>query len=466
MRYDEIRAVLKTHFTQLLNQHKEAIAKSGRMSEANRRRHETSIAIAHDLDFFDQPHASPLSPTNGLIEKYDLTVPKGSEAYQLLRMELRNAYQVFCQQILDHDSSLEENDFSSAQSAPPQVIEAAPDTISLEALIDTFITERVRGGNWTARTEKSYRSQFSLLCEILSPEAPCSTLGIVAARKVKETLQQVPKNLKISPKTRDLSLEEALALENVERMSVKNINKYLATYNSLFNWADENGYINKNVFANLTIKQRKTGDKAREAFTDEQIELLLDTIVHNERGLIKKDYQKWGPLIGLYTGARLNEIAQLELDDIRQEDGIWCFDINDRSDGKTLKTTSAVRLVPVHSKLIDLGFIKYVDGLREGKNIRLLHELGYSTGTGYGRNLSRWFNGPFLTALGMDKQTLVFHSFRHTMVTTLLQSGVADPLVKSIVGHAQEGVTQVVYFGEGYAVAQKQEAMEKVSWKQ
>ena len=46
------------------------------------------------------------------------------------------------------------------------------------------------------------------------------------------------------------------------------------------------------------------------------------------------------------------------------------------------------------------------------------------------------------------------------MVTNLLQSGVAELLTKSIVGHAQEGVTQTVYFEKGYTVAQKQQAME------
>jgi hypothetical protein len=40
------------------------------------------------------------------------------------------------------------------------------------------------------------------------------------------------------------------------------------------------------------------------------MEVLLRTVIGNERGLIKKDYQRWGPLNGMYTGARLNEIAR------------------------------------------------------------------------------------------------------------------------------------------------------------
>ena len=74
MRYDEIRTLLKSHFTDLLNRHKEAIAKSGRLSETDRRMHETSIDLANDLDFFDQPHGRPEGPTDGIIEKYDLEI--------------------------------------------------------------------------------------------------------------------------------------------------------------------------------------------------------------------------------------------------------------------------------------------------------------------------------------------------------------------------------------------------------
>ena len=282
---------------------------------------------------------------------------------------------------------------------------------------------------------------------------------------MKETLQRVPKNLKTSPRTRRLSFADALALDDIPRMDVKTVNAHLAAYNGLFRWAETNSYIPKNVFSGLTLKQKKGTSATREAFSPAQARLIYKTIVRNEGGLINRKYQFWGPLIGLYTGARLNEVAQLELDDIRKEDGIWCFCIDDQADGKTLKNQSARRLIPIHSDLLELGLIEYVETLRAGTNTRLLHELGYSKGTGYGRNLSRWFNGPFLTAVGMDTQKLVFHSFRHMMVTNLLQAGVAEPLAKSIIGHAQEGVTQTVYFGGGYTVAQKKEAIEVLSWK-
>lgn len=473
MRYDEMREVLSQHFKGLLESVKERIAQEGRLKEDKIAFYSDTIKHIDDDNYFEFEQGHVKHPVHTIIDEYDLPFKEGTPKYLAFKEEYKRSRVAYSQEVLDYDASLDLYDLGTTAPQSKQSFSTDQQGTTLEQLIEKYVSERVLGGNWTSRTEKDYRSKFKLLCNILSKDTPSSAIDTTKARKVKETLQRVPKNIKTSPKTRDLSFKDAVALENVARMDVKTINTHIAAYNSLFKWAESNSYIDKNVFAGMAIKQGKTVDKAREAFSGEQIELIQHTIVQKERGLIKKKYQYWGPLIGLYTGARLNEIAQLELGDIRQEDGIWCFDINDQSEDNTLKnlkTTSAKRLIPIHSKLLELGFIEYVEELRSCKKTRLLHELGYSTGTGYGRNLSRWFNGPFLKALGMDKQVngkqvLVFHSFRHTMVTNLHRSGIPEPIIKSIVGHAQEGVTQTVYFAKGYTVAQKQEALEELSWR-
>lgn len=464
MRYDEIRALLKKHFTGLLERRKAAIAENGRLSESDRAIIQSSLLVATDAEMFHAVGEGEMSPVDRLIAKYGLSVSKGSQTYQTLEKELQRSYSGYYQHVLDYDQSLEDYDFSDSPKNAPQVggVELGPTT--LKQLVESFVSERVRGGNWTARSQREYQTVFNLLFDILSSDMHCSTIDISTARRVKETLQLVPKNIKTSSRTRDLTFEDAIALSGVERMHVKTINKHLAAYNGLFKWAEENGYVDKNVFAGLSIKHKKSVEQARAAFTTAHAKVIRDAVIGNEQGLIKKGYQKWGPLIGLYTGARLNEIAQLRLADIRKVDDIWCFDINDEGQGSRLKTASAKRLIPVHSELIRLGLIEYANGLKVAGKTRLLHELEHSRGTGYGRNLSRWFNGPFLKALGLDNQGLVFHSFRHAMVTNLLQSGVAEPLAKSIVGHAQDGVTQTVYFGTGYTVAQKKAALEGLSW--
>ncbi|ASC65078.1 hypothetical protein B9P52_12515 [Achromobacter denitrificans] len=44
----------------------------------------------------------------------------------------------------------------------------------------------------------------------------------------------------------------------------------------------------------------------------------------------------------LYSGARIGELAQLEVADLQNRDGIWAYEIHDRADG-TVKTDESTR---------------------------------------------------------------------------------------------------------------------------
>ena len=95
------------------------------------------------------------------------------------------------------------------------------------------------------------------------------------------------------------------------------------------------------IFNILTLRFTKFPRQEREVFTSED----LGKLFRNEgfRALEKERPERyWVPLIALYSGARLEEICQLELRDIRKVGDIWCFDINDRGD-KAVKTDAGKR---------------------------------------------------------------------------------------------------------------------------
>jgi integrase len=300
---------------------------------------------------------------------------------------------------------------------------------------------------------------FDFLEEILGADRDCKALSIADGRKVKDALSAKCKSNTRKSFTRTAEAEVHSTSPASDTISVKTINKHIVAYGGLFKWGNANGFTDANIFDGLTIRQAKKNDQKRTAFTPEQISRMyweLTTFPAH------KEYQKWGPLLGIFTGARLNEIAQLTPEDIRQIDGIWCLDINDQSANKHLKTQAAKRVVPIHSKLIELGFLEYVDAARNANRSRLLHELTYDKNNGYGRNLGRWFNEKFLAKLGFKDSQLVFHCLRHTMVTELLRADVTEGFAKAIVGHAQEGVTKTVYFEKGYKPSQLKDAIEQV----
>ena len=83
---------------------------------------------------------------------------------------------------------------------------------------------------------------------------------------------------------------------------------------------------------------------------------------------------------------RTNEMCQLRLSDVRKEKGIWFMHVEE-SDQTSVKTQNAIRKVPVHPQLTELGFIDYVGNLKRKKKDRVLWELTKSR-DGYGKQVS------------------------------------------------------------------------------
>jgi integrase len=459
MRYDDIRALLRKHFQGFFDQSVEQIAASGRLSGEDK---SALVAGPALLEFAITPEKIA-----EFIAKYDLDIEPGSERYGWLEKELKASYSSYCKAVLEHDASLETYAFGfDAPSVVGKRIATEPvATLTVAALGVDYETEKKLARQWVAKTELEKADHIKLLKEILGAETDIGSLGPTDAKRVKDALIVYPKNRSKNAATRGKSLDEVLGFEGVETLHPTTINKYLQTYSDMFEWANRNGFVDKNVFSGLTIrKNRRDREGQREGFTAAQIASIIDAVTRTEKGLIRKAYQKWGSLIGIYSGARLNEISQLHLKDIRQHEGIWCFDLNDDDDGKHLKAVASKRLVPVHPRLIDLGLLQFVQEIKAKGGERLFPDFRYCPKNGWGRHLGRWFNETLLPKLDLKRKELVFHSLRHTVVTQLMQAGVEEPMVKAIVGHAQEGVTQQNYFKRGYKLQQLAAALEKLDY--
>jgi integrase len=146
----------------------------------------------------------------------------------------------------------------------------------------------------------------------------------------------------------------------------------------------------------------------------------------------------WIPLLGLFTGARVGELAQLRRGDVENIDGINVISITDEGESQNVKTTSSVRKVPLHSALVDLGFLGYVESLGCGPSTTLWPALRLREGKS-GGYFSQWF-GEYRRGLGLGKYP-DFHCFRHTMRTALADAEVAEPTIDALLGHEASGST-------------------------
>jgi integrase len=155
----------------------------------------------------------------------------------------------------------------------------------------------------------------------------------------------------------------------------------------------------------------------------------------------------WVVLIGAYTGARLEEISQLSAADVRKvsANGATITVIDIHNGGKNaLKNEASVRLVPVHSELVRAGLLRYVAALPKGGPLFPGLVRRASKGGKVGARLGELFRKK-LIALGLKRDGLCFHSFRHTVAGRLDQAGVSQSDASRVLGHDVAGMSYGVY---------------------
>jgi integrase len=228
-------------------------------------------------------------------------------------------------------------------------------------------------------------------------------------------------------------------------------------------WAADNGLTEGNVFTGMRFRVPKKGKaERRPAFTVPELRELFLHLTDDPMGIVRNEEHRWVCLAGMFTGARLNEIAQLEVADVREVEDVPCIAITaSGGDQKRLKTGNAERLVPIHDRLMACGFLDFRERQAKAGHTRLFPSYPYDKNNGYGRNAGRWFTNSFLATLQMRRRGLVFHSLRHTMNTQLAQKDVPDHLLKAILGHAQVGMSYDTYFREGFRPAQLRREINK-----
>ncbi|MDO6590147.1 MULTISPECIES: site-specific integrase [Rhodobacterales] len=360
-----------------------------------------------------------------------------------LRRELRKGRKDSLKAVIKAAERSECYSFGSQAGTPPSPPSMAPTgSTSLGDGVADFISEQSR--QWAPKTTKQNQAYLNVMLEYFGKEKPLTDITKRDASALKKVLQAMPSSRNTKPALKDLPLMEAIKVEGHKKISPRTVNSHIQMFTSFFDWAERHGHAKEKLFVGMKVAKAKKSGDARKPFTQEQVNLIYTELVKNTSGLVRNESHKWGMLLGLYTGARLNEICQLDTADVQQEGAIWFLNITDEGDENTsIKSESGRRKVPLHRDLITLGFIDFVN--KRKASTRLFPDYNYNQNGGYGRNLGRWCNESFLTKLGIKERGLVFHSFRHTVVTRLSQASVPEPVIQCIVGHARSGVTQEVY---------------------
>ena len=235
------------------------------------------------------------------------------------------------------------------------------------------------------------------------------------------------------------------------------VDNYVGVINGLYKWAQKNGAFPRQMLIPTTDqrittkavkKARALSGKANRAFKiDELIQAFEPKAYRSEN---RQSHHFWPPLIALYTGMRLGEVSQLACTDIRMEDGIWAFDINDE-EYKKVKSAAARRVIPMHPELIALGlpeFMRDVKALNLGAQLFpvLLPKDDGSQGNAPGK---KW--DLYLKVVELTDDALTYHSFRRTANTLLKKARVPFDVRCQMVGHDLDHVNES--YASEYSVA-------------
>lgn len=228
------------------------------------------------------------------------------------------------------------------------------------------------------------------------------------------------------------------------------VNKLLTRLNTLVTWAINSGYLEKAF--NKGLKISKGAESGRKAFTEEQIQTLMDQMAQ----LPVSSWKRWAMSLGVITGGRISEIYQLTKADVLKIGDVVVVSIND-NESKTLKNKHSNRLVPLVDGAygFDLkAFLEYVDSC-EGKLFdRVAH------------NFTRVLNETLRDTLQHDSgEGLTYHSLRHSLAGLMKYHGVQMEFAQSIMGHSSQSITFDLYGGSQQVGVQKLEAALKVSFR-
>lgn len=205
------------------------------------------------------------------------------------------------------------------------------------------------------------------------------------------------------------------------RKSIRDV--WIASLSATAGFMVERRKLDQNPFHRIRVRdetpsmgaaQQTPQQPPRKGFTNEEARKILTATVATPSNLISEEMRaarRWLPWLCAYSGARVNELTSLNPRDISHgPDGIVCMIIK-----PPLEKTAKWRVVPIHSHVIEQGFLEYVER-RQKLNMPLFYNPARSRGGKPGNpqfkkvaeRIGEWVHG-----LGIPVGVKPNHGWRH-----------------------------------------------------
>ncbi|MHA3604551.1 tyrosine-type recombinase/integrase [Yersinia enterocolitica] len=283
--------------------------------------------------------------------------------------------------------------------------------------------------SWTDKIRKNNEKYFEVMAIVLGKDTAVTKISKQDIKRLLEVAEALPQQNK-KPYNR-MTLLQIIDLDNIppcDLVSGKTVKDYLKLCQSFFSTflKKEKDILSLSPTENIKYEY---SSKRYGVYTINEMTKLVNQF------LLEKGWRKWVFLLLAYTGARRNEITSLTVNNVRfDKDTKRYYLMIEES-----KTDAGIRQIPLHTRLIDWGFIDFVNSKGNGS---LFPEITYNN------QVTNVFH-TIRDSLGINylddyKERRVVHSFRHTFFTNaVIKHNVT--LVQQVVGHehSDTGVSQV-----------------------
>ena len=308
------------------------------------------------------------------------------------------------------------------------------DQKSLRDAFEIFETNTKRADKWSPDTQRLVTGVKKLLFLYFNEDAPVYRITRDNLLEFRDLLYKIPTKLAQKSRYKDKSLSQILKLgEKDDKLSEPTIQKYMIRVIQFFNYCFDSGYIGKSITAKMNVKiDVDPSERAVLPYDVSEARKIFDIVTNIKQSgkspssRIEASELYYVTMIAAYSGMRIKEITQLHKEDIVLKDGIYCFNIN-TNDGKTTKTKNSIRFVPIHSKLIDLGLLEYVNSKKSGNIFKVSN-----------KDFSEIFRSQIQRKFIDKDSKKTFYSFRHYFIDYLVQREVEANLIAQIVGHEKQ----------------------------
>lgn len=265
------------------------------------------------------------------------TAQVGSVAWRQLAMMLCEArWEAFVR-----EDERNEGDFSGRPLAGSILAEVEPapvgEPVTFDAIIDAEVARRAKGRN-------------------------AKPLPALTVRKYKydaKSFTDWRRSTDAQTVTADEGVRWIAALQDADEISNRTVKAKFQNVRTVLNWGRQTNpkdfHPSGNPLNGLRTPDYTTAPSDLRAFTMTEAATVLKAA-----RLESKPLFRWIPWLCAYSGMRVSEAGNLRKEDFFKSDDRWFWRVT-TAGGRTLKTESSERRIPVHKALADEGFLDFVE---------------------------------------------------------------------------------------------------------